>query len=526
MYLAPMNRLRAWTLLPLLTVSAVAQLPTPSPTPRTAPRAAWSLLTTTGLPTQRRDNPGAANDNTFFVFGGRDGNANTTTHNALLKYDGTSFTTLTPDTTAAGFPQARGGACVAWNFSTNRLVVFGGDTGTGLVGTTAIPVALLGDTWEFDPATNTWTDVTPVAGSPSPRRSASMAWDPSTGGMILFGGEDAIASPAPAPRSDTWLFLSGVWIPLSPTATPPGRRFHSLVTRRDAGDIIMVAGDDASVTPQVRHLDVWRWNGQNWNSIPTNGTIPHGTTANQAVYDELRQRLVLTGGQGISVPNTAGGGQYGDLYGGSPSSWSSEFDFGTNTWTLYGPAAFGTADTVIGRISRYFACYLRSTGKVYKVSGQNPSGTGTTTGLCQYQANPVAAADSYGTGCSGSAGPMSLAADTKPWTGRTVTLTASGFATSPAGLGFGTVGFSAAATPLSTLFPLAGAGCDLLVNPLSTIVLIPSAGTASWQIAVPTTTTLAGLPVKAQALGLEFDAQLNITTLVSSNGIGLVVGAL
>lgn len=521
-----MKQLIACCVLPVLAVSAVAQIPTPSPTPRTAPRAAWYLVTTTGLPTQRRDNPGAANDNTFFVFGGRNGNANSTTHNALFKYDGTSFTTLTADTTAAGFPQARGGAAVAWNFTTNRLVVFGGDSGTGLVGTTAIPVTLLGDTWEFDPATNTWTDVTPVAGSPSARRFSSMTWDPSTGGMILFGGEDAITSPLTTPRNDSWLFLSGVWIPLSPTTTPPGRRLHSLVTRRDIGDVIMVAGDDASVTPQVRHLDVWRWDGQNWSSVPTNGTIPHGTTAAQAVYDELRQRLVITGGQGISVPNTAGGGQYGDLYGGSPSSWSSEFDFATNTWNLYGAATFGTNDTVIGRTSRYFACYLRSTGKVYKVSGQNSSGTGSVSGLCEYQANPVASADTYGTGCSGAGGLMSLAADSRPWTGRTVTLTASGFATSPAGLGFGVVGFSATSVPLSTLFPLAGATCDLLVNQVSTLLLVPSAGTASWQITVPTTTSLAGLPVKAQALGLEFDSSLNITSLVSSNGVGLVVGAL
>ncbi len=101
------------------------------------------------------------------------------------------------------------------------------------------------------------------------------------------------------------------------------------------------------------------------------------------------------------MPNTAGGGGYGDLYGGSPSTWCSEFDCVDEQWYLYGAAAFGTVHPVIGRISRYFGAFVPSLGKVYKVSGQNPSGTGTTTATCEYQAVPVAAANPVGTACQG-----------------------------------------------------------------------------------------------------------------------------
>jgi len=277
-------------LLPLLLgAPALAQLPTPTPTPMAAPRARWVLTPgVTGTPTQRRDNPGAASNDRMYVFGGRDSNAGTTVHNALYEFNGTVWTLKTADN-APGAPPARGGACVAWDAARGKLVVFGGDTGG------AAP-ALLGDTWEWDPTTNAWTQLTPAL-SPSARRFAAMNYDPATGGMLLFGGETAITTPVTAPSNETWLLLAGTWSQLNPATVPPGRRLHSLVTRPDFGDVFLCAGDDSSVTPVVRWLDTWHWVGSNWVAIPTSTpTIPHGTNANQAVYDPIRRRIVLQGG--------------------------------------------------------------------------------------------------------------------------------------------------------------------------------------------------------------------------------------
>lgn len=499
----------------LASLAATAAAQPPTPIPRNAPRAHWKPTPgVTGTPTQRRDNPGAASHDKMYVFGGRDGNAGTAVRNALYEFDGAAWTLKTAEG-AAGSPPARGGACVAWDRARSKLVVFGGDTG----GTTP---ALLGDTWEWDPTTNAWTDVTPNP-SPSPRRWAAMAYDPSSGGMLLFGGDTQITPTTPT--NDTWLFFGGAWTQLGATTSPPVRRLHSLVTRPDFGDVFLCAGDDSRNTPVVRLLDAWRFTmAGGWVPLlnPTfpQGSFPHGTTANQAVYDELRQRVVLQGGQGISVPNTAGGGQYGDDWGGSPSSWCSEYDPFSNEWKLYGQPAFGTADTVIGRVSRYYAAYIPALGKIYKVSGQNPSGTGTITGTCEYQAIPLASSTPYGAGCTGSGGVVALAASNAPWTTRVFRLTTTNLA--PTSLAFGVVGFSQVSIPLSNFISSAGPGCNVLANLDVAVPLINTAGSAELLLGVPDNTALAGAILHAQTLQIEPTVPL----VTSSNGVSFTIGAM
>jgi hypothetical protein len=495
-----------------LAVAVAAQLPTPNPIPRTAPRAHWvQTAGVTGTPTQRRDNPGAASNDRMYVFGGRDANAGTAVRNALYEFNGMAWTLKTAEG-APGSPPARGGACVAWDRARNKLMVFGGDTGGS-------PTTLLGDTWEWDPATNAWTNVTPAGASPSPRRFAAMDFDPITGGMLLFGGETAITTPASTPSNETWLLSGGVWNQLGSATVPPARRMHSLATRPDFGDVLMCCGADPSTTPEVRMLDVWKWTSAGWVLIPTT-TIPHGTTASQAIYDPIRKRLVVQGGQGISVPNTAGGGGYGDLYGGSPSTWCSEFDSLTNEWTLYGAPGFNTADPVIGRISRYFGAFIPALGKIYKVSGQNPSGTGTITATCEYQAVPVATTATYGAGCTGGGGVVTLAADNAPWTTRTFSSTATNLVNGS--LAFAVVGFTTASTPLSSLVPFAGAGCDLLAQLDVTAPLVNVNGSATLPLPVPDNTALTGRSLHLQVLQIEIAA----VKLTSSNGLTMTFGAL
>jgi hypothetical protein len=510
-----MLRISTLSLIPLLAAaSAVAQLPNPNPTPRVAPRAAWTLTAgVTGTPTQRRDNPGAASDTKMYVFGGRLGNATATVLNALYEFDGRAWTLKTAEG-AAGSPPARGGACVAWDVANDRLVVFGGDDGAG---------NLFGDTWTWDPVTNAWTNATPASPSPSPRRWSAMAYDPTTQGMLLFGGETQIS---PLQQSaETWLFIGGTWVQLNPATSPPARSLHSLCTRPDFGDAFLCAGR-LSGPPETRHLDAWRWSGSDWVQLPTNGTIPHGTTANQAIYDPIRKRVVLQGGQGISVPNTANGGAYGDLYGGSPSTWCSEYDCLTEQWILYGEAGFNTGDPVIGRISRYFGAFVPALGKIYKVSGQNPSGVGTTTATCEYQARPVAAVDTIGAGCSGGGGVVTMAPSglyDRPWLGRRYDFQVTNLA--PGALVIAVVGFSASSLPLSAILPQAGAGCNLEVSLDITYQLANNGGTALNAFLVPTNAALVGQRLYQQALQFEVSGPV-LTSFTSSNGLAMSFGAL
>lgn len=501
------------SLVSLLAGPALAQMPAPNPIPCSPPRASWVLTPgVSGTPSQRRDNPGAASKDRLYLFGGRDQNAGTTVLNALYEFDGSRWTLRTAEG-APGSPPARGGACVAWDWGRTKLVVFGGDTGG------ASPV-LLGDTWEWDPATNAWAQVNPPVW-PSPRRWAAMAFDPGTGGMLLFGGEVAITTPPSPPSNETWLFLRGIWLRLNPATVPPPRRMHSLATRPDFGDVFLCAGSDPSQTPEVRLLDAWRWTGNGWTAFQAK-TFPHGTTANQAVYDEARKRIVLQGGQGISVPNTAGGGQYGDLYGGSPSTWCSEFDCLSDDWRLYGAAAFGTADPVIGRVSRYFAGYIPALGKVYKAGGQNPSGTGTITGTCEYQAKPAAQSAAFGAGCQGLAlGPV-FPGD-RPWLGRTYNAAATGLAGQS--LAIGVLGLAPQQIPLALLHPAGGPGCTLYAELKILVVLGNAGGSAAFILSIPNDTVLAGARLHQQVLEIQVSGG-TLSSFTATNGLALTLGAL
>jgi hypothetical protein len=488
--------------LPLLAGPAFAQ----TPIPQIAPRAHWVASTiATQLPVQVRENQGAASNDRMYVFGGRDGNAGTTTHNFLYEFDGNAWTQRTADD-APGSPPRRGGCAVAWNFTSGKLVVFGGGSGSS-----AVPAVLYNDIWEWDPATNSWVNVTPPASvtSPSPRQFVSMAWEPATGGMLLFGGNSGVV------EGDTWLFLGGVWIPvgIAGPGTPALRQQASLMTRTNPEfqDVLMVGGQGGG----VHFLDTWRWNASTaaWNLItPTTSVIPPAVVANQGVYDPLRRRVVLQGGNGIPTAQIPG-------YNAQPSGWCGEFDCVSNEWFLYGGATPATSDPVIGKVSRYYAAFVPALGKIYKVSGQANT-TAMAMATYEYQATPIATAVSSGAGCSGSNGPMTLVAQDAPWSGRAWQVTGDGFP--PSSLGAGIVGFGAQNVAISSLHPAGGVGCNLLVTTETTMLLLPIGSQATMSLSIPSGPAFVGAALRAQMLCIELNP--GISALTSTNVVTGTIG--
>jgi Galactose oxidase, central domain len=540
----------ALCLLPCLAALASAQLPAPSLIQRVAPRAAWSVVAgaglstgaTTGTPTVnatfRADNPGAASNDTLWVFGGSLGNNTATTTNDLWAFNAPAgtFTQVIADG-APGSPAARGRASIAWNPLTNKLVVFGGNTRG------ATPT-LLNDLWEYDPITNAWANVTPAGASPAPRQHAPMTWDPNLNGMVLFGGQVNDTTPQVL-SNETWALIGGTWVQLFPATVPAARTQHSMVTRQAPfSDVVMCLGlDSASAAPdQIRFLDVWRWNGSDWsllsncdvltNPTGTGTTWPASTIGNQAVYDPLRKRIVVQGGNGITVAANVSY-IYGPSYGGSPTNYTSEYDCLTNSWSIYanpttGTTPFNNTDATIGRVSRYYAGFIPATGMVYKACGQDPtkSGSRPTNNVYAYQANPIATATNYGAGCVGGGAPatLTLTADDRPWTSRTFAATATGFG--PLSLGLGVIGINTTSLPLIAVLPQGGLGCDLLATPDLVVTLVPTAGSAQIQLPIGNVPSLAGSVLHFQAAELALDLSFNVTGLFSSNGVTINVGAL
>lgn len=500
----------------LLSVHALAQVPAPNPLPRIAPRAEWvATANVVGTPPNRHWSQPANSDTQMFVFGGRTGTSGSgSRRNDLWVFDAPTltWTELSTDGDPTAPPQRFLNACT-YDPQLNRVLVFGGQDAGG---------NYLGDTWQFDLNTNAWSQInTP---GPSARRHTRLASDPSSGGVLLFGGQDASGIEL----GDTWLLIGNVWNPISPSAAPPARGLHHMVTRPDFSDILLCGGRDYAATGRIHFTDVWSWDATSptgWTQIPALTTaIPHGVFGNNAVYDPLRQRLILHGGQGISTSATPTGGAYGTLYGGSPSNWTSEFDCVTNEWKLYGDTNFNTGDPVVGRGSRYYAAFLQPGNTVYMWGGQNPSGSGIPlTSVKEYQADPIATASIVGSGCSGSSGSTVTATPTDlPWLGRGATAEITGLES--ASLLLGLVGVADTSIPLSVLIPGGLPGCTLDTRIIIEVPMTNFGGNSRLQFGLPANATFAGLTIQTQVIQVEVNGPQLL--LSSSNAISLSAGLL
>ncbi len=449
-----------------------------------APGAHWSMTTTLSDPPLRIESPGAADFSHMYVFGGR-----TTAGvrlNDLWSFDGTSWTMMTADG-AAGSPPGRDTAGVAWNYTRNRLTVFGGGDATGNP---------LGDTWEWDPATNTWADVTPVTG-PTARRNCALAFDPASGKMLLFGGKDGGGN-----LNDTWTFDGTAWTQLTPAGALPGvRQYHHLVTRLDYGDVILCGGYNTTVS--TNYLDTWRWDGAttSWVQIVT-AHNPNCVFANDTAYDMLRKRIVMAGG------NNSGG---------NPQGIISEFDSVTNDWVQR------PLDSGIYKVTRYFAAYVPALGKTYKVSGQALNANAPADKTYEFQSDVPATFTSATPGCATSAGVPELRAAVDPWVGRDFVLEVSHTpAMAATVLAFDVV-------PIATPIPLSAIGigdaaCIVTVNPVFTFLAAPSptTGLPTLTIPIPNDAALVGAPLLGQGFVIDFGVA---STYVSNRG-DAVLGAL
>jgi hypothetical protein len=137
----------------------------------------------------------------------------------------------------------RGGASMAYLPTIGKLVLFGGASAlrTGLA-----------DTWLFDGAS--WTRGPSAPPGMLGRAGAALAYLPSIGRLVLFGGSGSV------PARDTWLFDGASWTrgPDAPNGIAPT---YAGMARDAAGAHLIVAGGDGSA-------DTWKFDGQAWTVGP------------------------------------------------------------------------------------------------------------------------------------------------------------------------------------------------------------------------------------------------------------------
>jgi hypothetical protein len=162
---------------------------------------AWNKIsvvpTLTNIPSPRWGHAMAANTSVALLFGGK--LSGPVLSNGLHSFNGTAWSKVVPTGTV---PSARFGHCMAYDATASLFVVFGGQNQAGL---------LPPQTFTYNSSTNTFAQVSVANGTgPANFLNAQMAYDATSGKVLIFGGVSAETGQASA---QTWALttLSGTW---------------------------------------------------------------------------------------------------------------------------------------------------------------------------------------------------------------------------------------------------------------------------------------------------------------------------
>ncbi|MFN0067894.1 MAG: Kelch repeat-containing protein, partial [Limisphaerales bacterium] len=169
-------------------------------------------------------------------------------------------------------PSGRSFGAMAYDAARNRIVLFGGNTGTQN-----------DDTWLFD-GTN-WTRVLPATRPPS-RWAHSMVYDAARQEVILFGGQ----RDGGIRYGDTWAWNGSNWVQ-KVTAEAPSARFYAPMAYDSARQRVVLYGGSHDIQ------ETWEWDGVTW--IKRTPAATPGNQSNCAMaYDAARQRTIHFGNFG------------------------------------------------------------------------------------------------------------------------------------------------------------------------------------------------------------------------------------
>lgn len=330
------------TQVPPTPTATAAPTEPPTDAPAMTSGLAWEEVMPAGpksapMPAPRKDSTlihDSAN-NTLLLFGGREkGQA----LNDLWSFD--LETRMWTEIEAEG-PSPRFGHLSVFDVKRSRMVVFSGQAGTDFFNDTwsydpasgqweelqpegDLPVVRYGgcsgydpendlfyishgftnsgrfdDTWSFNLATDSWTDLSPSGDRPVKRCLHQCFFDATSNQLVLFGGQ----SNAVPILGDLWKFdvATGAWTETEPVDPAPLPRFnYSMAGDPESGEFFLFGG----LTSQGKGDDLWAYSAaEGWSNLGT-GHAP-GLLSNQAsVYLKDENALYLFGGLAAAESNT------------------------------------------------------------------------------------------------------------------------------------------------------------------------------------------------------------------------------
>ena len=216
------------------------------------------------------------------LYGGRRSFFNPPDYADTWTWNGTAWSQLvtahTPSTAPLAFAgDGRFATAMAYDPTRGVTVLFGGSSAKN-AGVGVISPELC-DNHVFELDATDWHEIIPTSG-PVARTDAALAYDVSKHAVMLFAGENA----TPADINDQWEWNGTAWTPLTPASPPAARQDHGMVGDVAHGVVVMFGGAIASSDPAT-----WTWNGTTWTSAFPN--IP-ASILPVVAYDSARSRVV------------------------------------------------------------------------------------------------------------------------------------------------------------------------------------------------------------------------------------------
>ncbi len=249
----------------------------------------WSMLTPGGSTPSPRASPSAIYDpvrDRMLVFGGN-------FYQDVWALSLADPPTWTEVVTTGTQPSARFGQSCIYDPLRDRMVMFGG-TSSGSVD--------LNDLWELSLAgTPTWTQIFAAGTAPSPRYDHNAIYDPALDRMVVFGGTDYVAGGTW--HNDLWalsLAATPTWTQLTPSDTPPSARAApKAIFDPTRGRMVMFGGSIGGPNFTTFYNDVSAaalTGTPMWTALTPSGSVPSGRSVHSAIYDAVRDRMVVVGG--------------------------------------------------------------------------------------------------------------------------------------------------------------------------------------------------------------------------------------
>jgi hypothetical protein len=209
----------------------------------------------------------------FILFGGYDYDG----FNDTWSYDARSKEWTLIDYASA--PEARYEFGMTYDSNNEVVVLFGGRTRE---------TYYLGDTWEFDVSTDTWTRTS--TSGPVARYRHAMAYDQTGDRTILFGG----SSSGTTYRTDTMEYDASANSWYSGGTGPAGRYHHAMAYLGSTGTIVMFGGYGSS--GRLSDTQEYTTSTDTWSS-KTTSTVPYKRYGHAMAYDPLNDRVYMFGGR-------------------------------------------------------------------------------------------------------------------------------------------------------------------------------------------------------------------------------------